>query len=59
MQKEENAGGHEHQLFSRKNIHILRALKNVENLPCYHGFFRTPLNTHKIRRYYLQISTIS
>lgn len=27
-----------HQLFSRKNMHGLRALKNVENLPCYHGF---------------------
>lgn len=39
-----------YQFFLRKNIHILRALKNVENLPCYHGFFRTPLNTHKIRQ---------
>lgn len=26
------------QFLSRKNIHDLRALKNVENLPCYHGF---------------------
>jgi hypothetical protein len=26
------------KFFSRKNIHLLRALKNVENLPCYQGF---------------------
>lgn len=40
MQKEENAGGrvHVHQRFSRKNTHVLRGLKIVENGPCSCGF---------------------